>query len=103
LAGAIEIWLILEFSDVHISWKSALLMESLGQAARSAAFMVPGALGIQEGAYILIGSLVGLPAPVSLGLSLARRARELLLGLPGLLVWLRFSRRSATVLDAGEA
>ena len=103
LVGAVEIWLILDFSGIHISWKNALLMESLGQAARSAAFMVPGALGVQEGAYMLIGSLVGLPPPVSLGLSLARRARELLLGLPGLLVWLHFSRRPAALLDVEEA
>jgi hypothetical protein len=68
-----------------VSWSDALMLESVGQAIRGAAFAIPGALGVQEGGYLLLGALVGLHAETGLALSLAKRARELLLGLPGLL------------------
>jgi len=60
----------------------------------AALFAVPGALGVQEGGYLLLAPLVGLPADAALALSLAKRARELILGLPGLL-YLHLSERSA--------
>jgi hypothetical protein len=55
--------------------------------------MIPGSLGVQEGGYLLLAPLVGLPSDAALALSLSKRAREILLGLPGLLV-LHFSERS---------
>lgn len=61
--------------------------ESLGQAVRAAAFAVPGALGVQEGGYVVLGGALGIPPDTCLALSLAKRAREILLGLPGLLAW----------------
>jgi uncharacterized membrane protein YbhN (UPF0104 family) len=75
-----------------VSWVDALLLESLGQAIRGAAFFVPGSLGVQEGGYLLLAPLVGLSADAALALSLAKRTRELLLGVPGL-VYLHFSER----------
>jgi uncharacterized membrane protein YbhN (UPF0104 family) len=62
-----------------------MLLESLGQAIRGAAFAIPGALGVQEGGYLLLAPLAGLSPETALALSLAKRARELLLGVPGLL------------------
>jgi uncharacterized membrane protein YbhN (UPF0104 family) len=66
---------------------TAFLFESLGQAIRTGAFAVPGGLGIQEGGYVVVGSVLGIDPAVALALSLARRVRELLFGLPGLIVW----------------
>jgi hypothetical protein len=68
-----------------VDWTHALMLESLGQAIRGAAFAIPGALGVQEGGYLLLAPLAGLPPDAALALSLAKRARELLLGVPGLL------------------
>jgi hypothetical protein len=48
---------------------------------------------VQEGGYLLLGPLAGLMPDAALALSLAKRARELLLGLPGLL-YLRLSSRA---------
>ncbi|HXM70817.1 MAG TPA: lysylphosphatidylglycerol synthase domain-containing protein, partial [Thermoanaerobaculia bacterium] len=47
--GAVEVWLALHFMGVAIGWREAFILESLGQAARSAGFVVPGAVGVQEG------------------------------------------------------
>jgi putative membrane protein len=85
LVGTGEVYLILLWLAHPVSLSHALLLESLGQAIRGAAFAVPGALGVQEGGYLLLAPLVGLTADAALALSLAKRAREILLGLPGLL------------------
>lgn len=87
IAGVGEIWLTLYFLGHPVSLAEAWILESLGQAVRTGAFMVPGALGVQEGGYILLGRVLGLDPAVSLALSLTKRLRELGLGLPGLLTW----------------
>jgi putative membrane protein len=92
LAGTGEVFLIAMLLGFPVSWSDALLLESLGQAIRGAAFAIPGALGVQEGGYLLLAPLVGLPADASVALSLAKRARELLLGVPGLL-YLHFAKK----------
>ena len=53
----------------------------------SAAFVVPGSLGVQEVAYVALGSVFGVDAAVMLGVSLLRRGRDLALGIPVLIVW----------------
>jgi putative membrane protein len=93
--GTVEVYWLLALLDAPVGWQDALLLESVGQAVRGAAFAVPGALGVQEGGYLLLASLVGLPPGVGLALSLAKRARELILGLPGLL-YLHLSERAGS-------
>ncbi len=85
--GIGEVWLALRLLGHPVDLGTALLFESLGQAIRTGAFAVPGALGIQEGGYILVGGALGIEPGIALALSLARRVRELLLGLPGLAAW----------------
>ena len=87
IVGAGEVWLALRFLGHPVPLTTALLLESLGQAIRTGAFVVPGALGVQEGGYLLIGTFFGIPSELSIACSLTKRARELLLGLPGLLAW----------------
>ena len=75
-----------------MSWSDALLLESLGQAIRGAAFAIPGALGVQEGGYLLLAPLVGLAAGCG-ARAVAREARARApAGLPGLL-YLHFCER----------
>jgi putative membrane protein len=93
IVGTVEVWLALRLLGHPVDWIDALLLESVGQAIRGAAFMIPGSLGVQEGGYLLLAPLVGLPPDAALALSLTKRAREILLGLPGLLV-LHFRERS---------
>lgn len=85
--GILEIWLALHRMGLGASLPEALVLESLGQAVRSAAFAVPGALGIQEGGFILLGGLFGLSPAASLSLSLVKRLPDLAIGLPGLAAW----------------
>ncbi len=87
ILGTGETWLALYFLGHPVNWLEALMIESLAQAVKNAAFLIPGALGVLEGGYILLGTLIGLPSSVGLALALTRRVRELSLGVPGLLVW----------------
>jgi putative membrane protein len=92
LVGTAEVYLVLRLLGSPIGWDDALMLESLGQAIRAAGFAIPGSLGVQEGGYLLLGPLVGLRPETALALSLAKRAREVLLGVPGLL-YLHLSER----------
>jgi putative membrane protein len=87
IIGAGEVWLALMFMGHPISFVSALILESLGQAIIGLGFVVPAALGVQEGAYMAIGAALGLPPETALALSLVKRARQLVLGVPALCSW----------------
>lgn len=83
-AGA---WIVLRLSGSDLPLLSILAMEALIFAIRSIAFVVPGAIGVQEGAYALIGPVFGLSPELSIALSLVKRARDLAIGVPALLLW----------------
>ncbi len=85
--GAGEVWLALYFMGQPATLAEAMVIECLGQAVRSAAFGVPGAWGVQEGGYMLVGALFGLSPQTGLAVSLVKRIRELVVGLPGLVAW----------------
>ncbi len=87
LAKAGEVWLALWLMGMPVSVGEALILESLTQAVRAAAFLVPAGIGVQEGGIVVIGAALGLSPDLSLALSLAKRFRELVVGLPGLLGW----------------
>jgi putative membrane protein len=82
-----EIWLALRFLGHPVSIADALLIDAITHAASTAAFVVPAAIGVQEGAFMVIGGLLGLSPELSLALALTRRARDLIVFLPGLLAW----------------
>ena len=54
IVGTGEVWLALRFLGHPVGWLDALLLESVGQAIRGAAFAIPGSLGAQEGGYLLL-------------------------------------------------
>lgn len=87
IAGAGEVWLALRFMGYSIGPTEALVLESLAMAVRTAGFAVPAALGVQEGGYLVIGALLGLPGEVALALSLVRRIGQIALGAPALILW----------------
>jgi putative membrane protein len=85
--GVSEVWLALYFLGHPLGLGKAIILESLVQAIRHAFFIIPGALGVQEGSFILLGAIVGLSPETGLAISLVKRVRELLVGLPALLLW----------------
>jgi putative membrane protein len=90
VASAAGCWVALRLAGVAIGLPDVLAIEALVCAVRSAAFVAPMGVGVQEASYALVGPLFGLPADMSLALSLLKRARDLAIGLPALLVWQAF-------------
>ncbi|WP_368860327.1 lysylphosphatidylglycerol synthase domain-containing protein, partial [Caballeronia sp. BR00000012568055] len=90
---ALEIWTALWALHVDASFSTAIAIEVLVQLISSLAFFVPANLGVQEGSFVLIGGMFGLDAPTCLALAGARRLRDLLFYVPGLIYW-QFEQRS---------
>ena len=79
----------------HIGLPSAIALEALLCTLRSIAAFVPAAVGVQEAGYALLAPLFGLPAEMGLAVSLLKRAREIVLGLPALIYWQSVESRNA--------
>ena len=87
IVGAFETWLALYLLGHPVSAWTAIAVEASTQAVRHLIFVVPAGLGVQEAGLVLFGQIVGIDSSVALSLSLAKRMREVLFGLPALLSW----------------
>ncbi len=95
IAGSGEIWIAARGLGLPIGLGDALVLESLSQTVRTAGFVMPAGLGLQEGVLVLLGPQLGIDAESALALALVRRARELAFGIPALLAswWLQLAAR----------
>ena len=80
-------WIMYRALDVPIDFDDALAIEALLSAAAAVAFLVPVNAGVQEAGYAGLGAVFGVPPELSLGVSLIRRARDVVVGVPILLAW----------------
>ncbi|TPG60601.1 hypothetical protein EAH89_04395 [Roseomonas nepalensis] len=103
LIGVLETWAALHAVGAEAGLAEALVIESLGQAVRSAGFFIPGALGLQEGGYVLIGAMFGIPAEQAIALVLVRRLRDVILGVPGVIAWRWGVAADRATMAASEA
>jgi putative membrane protein len=87
VSGAFEVWFALRLFAHPVSAKAAIMLESMTQAIRHVAFLVPAGLGVQEAGLVLFGNALGLSSELALSVSMAKRMREVLCGLPPLLSW----------------
>lgn len=87
LFGAFETWMIFALMGVKVMPLQALIIDSLVSTIRTFAFLVPAAAGVQETGYVVICALIGINAADAVALSFARRARDIGIGLVGLLSW----------------
>lgn len=85
--GAFEIWVALLFLKHNAPFSDGIILEAMILATGSAAFFVPASLGVQEGAILFFGRMLGIADEVCLALALMRRARDVLVMAPGLILW----------------
>jgi putative membrane protein len=99
VAGSLEIWFVLRVVGHPVSVVSAVIMESLMQALRHLAFVVPAGVGVQEAGLVAFGQVLGVSSELALTVSLAKRLREVICGVPSLISWVlvegKWLRRSA--------
>jgi putative membrane protein len=87
VVGSGEIWIALYALHLNATIVNAIVFQSMVLTIRSVAFPVPGGLGVQEGGYLVLGNLLGIPGDDAFALALIARVRELGLGIPGLISW----------------
>ena len=110
LGSAGMLWLTARFLGAQLTFPGAVAVEGVTCAIMSVGFLVPGSLGVQEGAYMALGHAFGIDPSLSLGISLLRRGREITIGIPVLLLWqfmemrgLRQNTPQQQTPDKGEA
>ena len=87
LANGAVVWLGFRLLGARLDLEAALAIESLVYAIRSVAVFIPNALGVQEGTYVILGPLFGVGADMALAMSVLKRARDIVIGVPVLLLW----------------
>jgi putative membrane protein len=87
IVSAGETWIALVALGHPVGVGDAIMVTALIEAVSSSAFLVPGALGVQEGSFLVLGNVLGLPSEVSLALALVRRSRDVLVYGPALALW----------------
>ena len=104
IAGAFEIWFALRLFEHPVGWGAALVLESMTQAVRHLAFVVPAGIGVQEAGLVLFGHALGISSELALAVSMAKRIREVLCGLPALISWqwLEGRRLQGSMRNASE-
>ena len=88
-AGTIQ-WAGLADGHGHgrrLTQRSALALESMTQAVRHVAFVIPAGLGVQEAGLVIFGHALGISSELAIAVSMAKRIREVLCGLPSLISW----------------
>jgi len=101
IASAIGAWIAFRLIGAHVDVAAVLAIESLVCATRSAAAFIPNALGVQEAAYTVLAPLFGIGAEFGLAVSLLRRARDIAVGVPILLIWQTVEGRRALAARPG--
>jgi len=79
----------------EIGFLNAIALEALLCTLRSIAAPVPAAIGVQEWGYAMLAPLFGLPQEMGVAVSLLKRAREIVLGVPALIYWQTVEGRAA--------
>lgn len=87
LLGALETYWALAMLGHPVSVGGAVAIEALTQAVRHAAFMVPGGLGVQEAAVVVLAQMFGVDREVAFSLALVKRMREVIFGSVALGSW----------------
>ncbi len=80
-------WITYHALGVPIDFDDALAIEALLSALAAVTFLVPVNAGVQEAGYAGLGAVFGVAPELSLAVSLVRRARDILVGVPILLLW----------------
>jgi putative membrane protein len=101
IASAIGAWIAFRLIGAHVDLAAVMAIESLVYATRSAAAFIPNALGVQEAAYTVLAPLFGVGAELGLAVSLLKRARDIAVGVPILLIWQAVEGRRALAARPG--
>jgi putative membrane protein len=87
IATGTATWIAFRLLGAPVPLSAMIAVESLVYGLRSVAFAVPNAIGVQEAAYAAFAPVLGVGPEVALAVSILKRARDVAIGIPVLLVW----------------
>ena len=91
VAGVFEVYVTMIFLGNPVSLTDAWIIEAVAQMVRAGTFFIPASIGAQEGAFVVICSVItGVPA-LGGAVAVVRRIREVLWILWGLLLGSMFT------------
>jgi len=94
-ASGFWLWVILRTMGFHADIRAALAIQALLEGLRSATVFIPASVGIQEAGYAVLAPVFGFTPEIGLAVSLLRRARDLVVAMPVLLIWQLIEGRRA--------
>lgn len=86
IASGAGTWIAFRLMGARVDLLSTIAVEAFVGAVRSAAVVVPNGLGVQEASYVLLAPLLGVGPEFALAVSLLKRARDIALGVPILVI-----------------
>jgi putative membrane protein len=86
IASGAGAWIAFRLMGARVDFLSTVAVEAFVGAVRSAAVLVPNGLGVQEASYALLAPLLGVGPEFGLAVSLLKRARDIALGVPILVI-----------------
>jgi glycosyltransferase 2 family protein len=98
-ASGVWIWLILRLLGAEVDIRAAIVIEAILGALRSATVFIPSAIGVQEAGYAALAPVFGMGPEIGLAVSLLKRARDVAVGVPVLLLWQALEGRRAFARD----
>lgn len=78
LLGMVELYVIMNLLGHELSWTDIWIIESFTQLVRAISFFIPAGIGAQEGAFVLMCSVLAGGAEIGLAAALLRRIREII-------------------------
>ena len=103
LAAAFWLWVMFKLCGADVDLMDCIAIESILSALRSAAIFVPAAVGVQEAGYAALAPVFGAGPEIGLAVSLLKRARDVVLGIPVLLIWQAIEGKRAFASREDEA
>ena len=103
IAAAAWLWVMFTLCGATVTLMDCIAIESLASALRSVAVFVPAAIGVQEAGYAALAPVFGAGPEIGLAVSLLKRARDVVLGIPVLLLWQAVEGKRAFSAKEGDA
>ncbi len=87
MASGLWLWVMMRVMGLVPGFRAAIAIQALVEGLRSATVFIPASVGIQEAGYAALAPVFGFTPEVGLALSLLRRARDIVVAVPVLLIW----------------
>ena len=102
VVSGVWLWVVMRLIGAQVDVFSAIAIESLLGALRTTTVFIPSSIGVQEAGYAALAQVFGMGPEVGLAVSLLKRARDIAVGVPVVLLWQIVEGKRAFARQNGE-